>query len=134
MRVGANAAFTILIVGVLLIYAEFLRPGRLLPGLAGSITAVTGAYWLWRNSPVLPGVLGLLAATLLLIAEALWDAHFIPGILGTLSLSCGFSLLFPPERRIAPSLAIPISMVFGAITTFLAFEAKRARQNKRSDL
>ena len=134
MRVGANAAFTILIVGVLLIYAEFLRPGRLLPGLAGSIMAVTGAYWLWRNLPVFPGVLGLLAAALLLIAEAFWGAHFIPGILGTLSLSCGFSLLFPPERRIAPSLAIPISMVFGAITTFLAFEAKRARQNKRSDL
>jgi membrane-bound serine protease (ClpP class) len=134
MRVGPNTAFLLLIFGVLSIYGEFLRPGRLVPGLLGSIMAITGAYWLWRNSPLAPGVLLIASAALLLTAEALWDAYFIPGILGTLTLLAGFWMLFPSERRIAPTLAIPVSIVFGSVTAFLAFEARKARQNKRSDL
>jgi membrane-bound serine protease (ClpP class) len=134
MKVGPNVAFLLLIFGVLSIYGEFLRPGRLVPGLLGSVMAITGAYWLWRNSPLVPGVLLIILADLLLTTEALWNARFIPGVLGTISLLAGFSLLFPSARRIAPSLAIPVSIVFGGVTTFLAFEAKRARQNKRSDL
>ncbi|MGI9075287.1 MAG: hypothetical protein ACR2JB_29105 [Bryobacteraceae bacterium] len=134
MRVGPNAAFLLVILGVLSVYIEFLRPGRLVPGLLGSIMAATGAYWLCSNSPLASGVLFITLAVLLLIAEALWDAHFIPGILGTLSLLAGFWMLFPSERRIAPTLAIPVSIVFGGVTTFLAFKARKARQNKRSDL
>lgn len=134
MRVGPNAAFLLMIIGVLFIYGEFLRPGRLVPGLFGSILAIAGAYWLWRNSPLERGILFIVLAVLLLIAEALWDALFIPGILGTICLATGLYLLFPSDRRIAPALAIPVSIVFGAVTTFLAFEAKRARRNKRSDI
>jgi membrane-bound serine protease (ClpP class) len=134
MRVGQNTAFLLLIFGVLSMYGEFLRPGRLVPGLLGSIMAITGAYWLWRNSPLAPGILVITLAVLSLIAEALWDGHFVPGILGTILLLAGFWMLFPSERRIAPTLAIPVSLVFGGTTTFLAFEAKRARRNKRSDL
>jgi membrane-bound ClpP family serine protease len=95
---------------------------------------MAGVYWLWRNSPTIPGTLLIIFAALLLIAEALWDMYFVPGILGTISLGAGFSLLFSPGRRITPSIAIPISIALGAFTTFLAFEAKRARRNKRSDL
>lgn len=134
MGLGPNASFLMLIVGLLLIYGEFLRPGGLLPGLLGSVMAITAAYWLLGNSPAIPGLLLIMAAVLLLMAEALWDTHFIFGILGTISLLAGFSLLFPQERQIAPRLAIPVSIVFGAITCFLAFEGKRARRNKRSDL
>jgi membrane-bound serine protease (ClpP class) len=134
MRVGSNAAFLILIFGILSVYGEFLRPGRLLPGLLGSVMAITGAFWLWRNSPAIPGVLLIIFAVLLFTAEGLWDTYFIAGILGTISLVAGFSLLFPPARRIAPSVAIPVSIVFGALTTLLAWEAKRARRNKRADL
>jgi membrane-bound serine protease (ClpP class) len=134
MRVAPNIAFPILMVGLLLVYGEFLRPGRLLPGLLGSVMAVAGSYWLWRNSPVTSGMLLLILAAILLITETLWGTHFIAGLLGTLLLACGFFLLFPAERRIAPGMAIPISVVFGVITIFLAFEAKRGRRNKRSDL
>lgn len=134
MRAGPNTAFLLLIIGVLLIYGEFLRPGRLVPGLLGSILAVTGAYWLWGNSPVVPGVLLIALSVLLLAIEAFLEAHFIAGILGTTSFTAGFYLLFPSDRRISPILAIPVSIVFGGVTTFLAFEAKRARQNKRSDI
>jgi membrane-bound ClpP family serine protease len=134
MRVGPNVAFPMLMVGLVLVYVEFLRPGRLLAGLLGSVMAVAGSYWLWRNSPLTPGILLIILAAVLFIGETLWGTLFIPGLLGTLSLAGGFLLLFPPERRIAPGLVVPISMVFGAITTFLAFESKRARRNKRSDL
>jgi membrane-bound ClpP family serine protease len=111
-----------------------LRPGRVLPGILGSVMTIAGAYWLWRNSPTIPGTLLITFAALLLIAEALWDMYFIPSIFGTISLAAGFSLLFSPGRRITRNVVIPISIAFGAFTTFLAFEAKRARRNKRSDL
>jgi membrane-bound ClpP family serine protease len=90
--------------------------------------------WLWSNSPTFLGTLLMTFAALLLIAEALWDIYLIPGILGTISLAAGFSLLFSPGRRITPSIGIPISIGLGAFSTFLGFEAKRARRNKRSDL
>jgi membrane-bound serine protease (ClpP class) len=134
MIVGPNTGFLLLILGIFSIYAEFLRPGRLVPGLLGSIMAVTGAYWLWRNSPLAPGLLFIALAVLLLFAEALSELRFIPGILGTISLLAGFLMLFPSERRIAPMLTISMSIVFGGLTTFLAFESRRARRNKRSDL
>jgi membrane-bound ClpP family serine protease len=134
MRVGPSTAFLIFVFGIFLIYVECLRPGRVLPGLLGSVMTIAGGYWLWRNSPTIPGTLLIILAALLLITETLWDMYFIPGILGTISLGAGFSLLFSPGRRITPSIAIPISIALGAFTTFLAFEAKRARRNKRSDL
>jgi membrane-bound ClpP family serine protease len=134
MRVGPSTAFLVFAFGILLIYVECLRPGRALPGLLGSVMTMAGVYWLWRNSPTIPGTLLIIFAALLLIAEALWDMYFVPGILGTISLGAGFSLLFSPGGRITPSIAIPISIALGALTTFLAFEAKRARRNKRSDL
>jgi membrane-bound serine protease (ClpP class) len=134
MKVGPNAAFLLLIVGVLAIYCEFLRPGRLLPGLLGLAMAITGAYWLWRNSPAPFGLLLIVFAVLLLIAEAVWDAYFIPGLVGTICLVAGFSQLFQPPRRIAPGLSIPVSIIFGAVTILLGSQAKRAQRNKRSDL
>jgi membrane-bound serine protease (ClpP class) len=134
MRVGPNVAFLLLIAGLLAIYCEFLRPGRLVPGLLGLVMGSTGAYWLFWNSPTRAGGLLIILALLLLMAETAWDAYCIPGVLGTISLAAGFTLLFQPPRRIAPALSVPVSIIFGAITTFLASQARRARRNKWSDL
>jgi membrane-bound serine protease (ClpP class) len=134
MRVGPNAAFLLLIAGLLGVYCEFLRPGRLVPGLLGLVAGSTGVYWLFRNSPTRAGVFLIILALLLLMAETVWYAYCIPGILGTISLAAGFTLLFQPPRRIAPGLSVPVSIIFGAITMFLASQARRARLNKWSDL
>jgi membrane-bound serine protease (ClpP class) len=132
--VGPNTAFLLLSLGVLALFWEFLRPGLLFPGLLGATLTLTGGYWLWRNSPGRTGILLIGLAVFLLVAEALWNAYFIPGILGTVSLLVGFCLILQPGRRITPALSVPVCLLFGAVSIFLAFQGKQARRNKWSDL
>lgn len=134
MPLGPNTAFILTICGVLTIYCEFVWPGRVYPGVLGSIALITGAYFLWRNSPSPAGFLLIGLAAALFLVEAFWPTAFVAGIAGTVSLSFGFCRLFPGPNRIAAGLAIPVCIVFGAISVFLAYGAKRARRNKWSDL
>lgn len=127
-----NAAFLLTILGVLAIYCEFVWPGNVYPGVLGSIVLIVGAYFLWQNSPAGIGLLAVGLAALLFLVETLWNTRFAAGIAGTILLSFGFCRLFTGSNRIGVSLAIPVCIVFGAISVFLAYGARRARQNKWS--
>lgn len=94
--------------------------------------ALAGAYFLFRGPFEIAGVVLLAIGVALLIAEALAAPYFVLGTLGSIALTAGFALLLPDRSRIAPGLAIPISALFGAVTTLLASIAKRARRNKWS--
>jgi membrane-bound serine protease (ClpP class) len=130
--VGPNSAFLLLIVGVLGIYWELIWPGRVLPGVLGAAAALAGAYFLAHEFLQTAGLLLLGMAVFLLMGEAFTGRYFVFGFLGTVALTAGFALLLPDWRRIAPELAIPVSVAFGTITTVLASLAKRARRNKWS--
>jgi membrane-bound ClpP family serine protease len=130
--VGPNGAFLLLIFGLLAIYCELIRPGIVLPGVLGAASALAGAYFLFRESLQITGLALLAVAILLLIAEAFTAPYFLLGTLGTIALTAGFGLLLPGSRRIATALGIPVSAVFGIITTLLASVAKRAHRNKWS--
>jgi membrane-bound serine protease (ClpP class) len=132
--VGLNTAFVLLIFGLLGIYAELVWPGRVIPGALGLGATVAGAYFLFRPPLNSWGVALLALGAALLFAEALWGPYFLAGVPGAAALSAGFYLLLVPPRRIVPVLAIPVSLVFGAVSIFLAVEAKRARRNKWADL
>jgi membrane-bound serine protease (ClpP class) len=130
--VGPNGAFLLLIFGLLSVYCELIWPGRILPGVVGAAVALTGAYFLFRGPVQITGLALLGIGVLLLVTEALAAPYFLLGTLGTMALTAGFALLFPGPRRIAPGLAVPVSVLFGALTTLLAALAKRARRNKRA--
>lgn len=123
-------AFVLLILGVLAIYCEFIRPGRIFPILAGSALAVIGSYFLWRNSPTRIGLVLAGVALALFAAEALSAIDLVFGILGVISLTAASRLLFDNPHRIPAALGVPVSLLFGAITVFLSRVAKRARRNK----
>lgn len=129
-----NTAFLLLVLGILAIEVECLRPGCLLPGLTGLGLTIASLHVLWRNSPTGRGMLLLMSAALLFAVETILDVYFVPGILGTVSLIIGSILLFPASRRIAPGLAIPAAATLGSVTAYLAFGARKSRRNKRSDL
>jgi membrane-bound serine protease (ClpP class) len=132
--VTSNAAFLLLICGLLALYCEFVWPGRIAPGVIGAAAALAGAWFLFRP-PFYPPALALLAtAVVLLIFEAVAGPPFLLGILGTFALAAAFALLLPPPRALAPAVAVPVSLVFGGVSTLLARSGKRARRNKRSDL
>lgn len=134
MPVGPNAAFVLLIFGLFGIYAEFLRPGRVLPGLIGAAAAVTGSYFLFRSPLETSGLALLSLGACFLLAEACCGPYFLLGALGAIAVTAGFSLLLPGPRTLVPALAIPLSAFFGLASAFLAAAAKRARRNKWADL
>lgn len=134
MPVGSNTAFVLLIFGMLGIYFEFIRPGRVAPGVIGAAAAVTGSYVLFRWPLEIPGLVLLSAGALFLIAEACFGRYLVLGALGAVALTAGFCWLLPPPRRIVPELAIPLSAIFAFLSALLASAAKRARRNKWADL
>jgi membrane-bound serine protease (ClpP class) len=134
MPVGANTAFVLLIFGVAGIYLEFIRPGRIVPGILGAGAALAGGYFLFRWPLDPAGIVLIAAGTMLLIGEALWGPYFVLGVLGTIAFTAGFAVLVAPPRRIAPAVAIPVSALFGLVTTLLASIAKRSRRKKWADI
>ena len=131
---GPNAAFCLILVGVLGIYVELIRPGRALPGMAGAAAAVTGGYFLWRAGTAAIGWELLAAATLLFLLDAFVETFYVAATVATIFLALGFSGLIAGGDGIKPGLAIPCCVAFGAITTGLNKLARLARRNKRVDL
>ncbi|MBV9761847.1 MAG: hypothetical protein JO340_14900 [Acidobacteriaceae bacterium] len=128
---GPDAAFALLISGLLALYCELLRPGLIVPGVLGAATASAGACFLFRGPFHLYALALLAAGALLLLAEVFLGPYLLLGALGAASLTLGFAFLFPGPRRISPALAIPVSALFGTLTALLASLAKRARRVKR---
>ncbi|MGH9653764.1 MAG: hypothetical protein ACRD6B_09925 [Bryobacteraceae bacterium] len=131
---GSNAACILVSAGILGIYAECSRPGKILPGVLGAAALIAGAYRLDRLSPQPLGVALIAVSVLLFAAEAIWDSYFICGICAAAALGAGFRLLFEEPYRISLPLAIAVAAVLGAATIFLAYAAKRGRRNKRADV
>lgn len=129
---GSNAAFCLVIFGVLGIYCEFIWPGKVVPAVAGAGCAVTGLYFLWRASPT-PLGLGLLAAAALLLGlDAMAETFWIAGTVGTAALAFGFTRLIAGTGRISPLLEVPCCLAFGMVTMVLNWAGRRARRNKRA--
>jgi membrane-bound ClpP family serine protease len=131
---GANVAFVLTIFGLLAIYWEFLRPGRIYPGTLGAAAVLLGAYSLWRLSPTPFGLKLLAAAAVLFIAGACWNTRYLAEVAATAALILGSLKLLGEPRHIVPYLIFPLGLAFGTVTIWLNTGAKRARQNKRVDL
>jgi membrane-bound serine protease (ClpP class) len=134
MIAGPNLGFSLAIAGVLCIYCEFIRPGKVWPGIIGSMLLIFGAYSLSRYSPNSRGLLLLTVSAVLFVLEAFWNSRLISGIAGTVALAAGSWVLLAGPERISPLLGCLLSLVFGAATSYLANGAKVARRNKRADL
>lgn len=129
-----SLAFVLLVVGVLGIYREFLNPGRVIPGLFGLALVVISVYALAQNEPTVAGMVLVGIGIVLFVVEARWNLRFLPGIVGTLFLIDGFRRLIAGPLGINIVFAVAGSIVLGAVTILMAFGARRARENKWSDV
>jgi membrane-bound serine protease (ClpP class) len=134
MGLGPNVAYVLTVFGLLAIYWELIRPGRIYPGMLGTAAALVGGYFLWRLGPTAYGLKLLAAAGIFFVVEACWNTHGLAGIAATAALVLGSWELFAGPRHIAAYLAFPLGLAFGAVTIWLSAGAKRARRNKRADL
>jgi len=129
-----SLAFVLLVVGVLGIYRELLNPGRVIPGLFGLALVVISVYALAQNEPAVAGMVLVGIGIVLFVVEARWNLRFLPGIVGTLFLIDGFRRLIAGPRGINIVFVVVGSVVLGAVTILMAYGARRARENKWSDV
>lgn len=131
--VNPNVAFLLFLVGALLIYIEVTHAGLILPGVMGGLClllAVTGFSFLPITAT---GVLLILAAIGLFIAEVVIQSFGILGLIGVVCLALGGIMLVDvPEGGVSvdPYLAVSAAVAFGLIVVFLATLAVRAMRAK----
>jgi membrane-bound serine protease (ClpP class) len=128
-----NVSFFMLLGGALISYLEFMRPGLVVPGVAGGIAAMVGLARLISLGLNPEAVLTLLAGLTVLIAEAvLWDRRMV--LLYGIALGLGISMMVWGGSHLVPgmdqSLVVLAVIPFALITTFLLKTASRARRNK----
>jgi membrane-bound serine protease (ClpP class) len=129
-----NIALALMFIGALGIYAECIRPGRVLPGVAGGISLLLGLSAI-RFLPInWLGAVAIMLAFLFLILEVKFAAHGVLGVAGAAALVIGARVLVAggtAESHIHWSTAIGLGLPFSGVTLYLLTIAARARRNKR---
>ncbi len=122
-----NAAWALMVGGLLLIYWELCRPGSILPGAAGGVCLLT-ALARFVDEPIRPLAVGILgAAWMVMGAEAWWRWPIpLPGLAGAALLTAAAMAGAVRWFVAAPlSLALSISTVILGSAAVRAFLAKR---------
>ncbi len=120
----SEVALCFILGGAVIGYAEFLRPGTVIPGVAGMVLLMLGVARLselpW--SPI--GAVLLLAgmAAMLIWRGSIWGIAFL--LLGARLL------ITPQELRVRWPIAAALTVPFGLITAYFLSIAERARQAK----
>jgi len=130
-----NIAYILLLVGLAGLYFEFTNPGVLLPGIIGGISLIL-AFFSLQTLPVnYAGVLLILFAIILFIAEIKIISHGLLTVGGIISLTLGSLMLFSspdPALRLSLKVMLPavatISLFFVAVISLVV----RAQMQKRS--
>lgn len=117
-----NMALILGVLGLLGLYLEFTSPGLLVPGVVGGICLLL-SLWGFSLLPVnLVGVLLMLLAVGLFIAEIKAPGFGLFGIGGVVSMTLGLLFLIDspnPEVRIHFGLALAVAAGLGIIVGFL---------------
>jgi membrane-bound serine protease (ClpP class) len=128
MEVSPAAALGIFTLGLLLIYFELNRPGRVIPGAAGLLLMLLACARLGAAHPGPVALLLVVTAGALLAMELVGGMYGVVAIAAMLALILGFRLLVTPP--VGWMVCILCGVGLGGVTTALARVARRARANK----
>jgi membrane-bound serine protease (ClpP class) len=135
-----NLAYILLIIGLAGLMVEIYHPGLILPGVAGAISMLVGLYALGTLDAYWGGILLIVLAFGLFIAEAFTFSHGALGAGGLISLVAGSLLLFsnqPYGPRISIWLIVVTAILFasllaGLITLVVRGQRQGARTGEES--
>jgi membrane-bound serine protease (ClpP class) len=128
--VNPTVAFLLLSVGLLGLGFELFHPGAIAPGTLGLICFLLGAYGTAQLPVTATGILLLVLAMALFIAEAHVNSHGVLGASGVISLVLSGLLLFNTNEGFGVS--VPVVIVAGIVLgSFFAFGIQRAVQARR---
>lgn len=131
-QMNPNAALLVLVCGFAALYLEFLRPGLVVPAVAGAALILLALASFSRLSVSIPGIAFIAAAVVLLLVgpSTSRDVAFV--VLAVMSMTSGLILLVPPPHGIAPLAAATTSGLLCPAVALLLVSSIRARRNKRT--
>lgn len=121
-----NVAYLLMILGILGLFFELSNPGVILPGVIGGISLIL-AFFAFQVLPVnYAGVLLILLALVLFIAEIKVVSHGVLTVGGVIALILGSMLLFDsPEPYLRVSWGV-IAVTAATVTGFFVFAVTKA--------
>ena len=130
LLVNPTVAFLLLMGGLLLIVLEVLSPGLVGPGLFGAIALVLGLYGTAQLPLAAAGILLLVLALGLLLAETQVPSGGLLGGAGVAALIAGGLLLYDTDSDaigISAPVVIAVGALLGGFTLFAGSRALAAR-------
>lgn len=130
-----NVAYILLMIGLAGLYFEFTNPGAIVPGVVGAISLLVALFALQALSVNYVGIILILLAIVLFIAEIKVVSHGILTIGGVISLILGSLMLFDtPDTSIKISLdvlipAVIITTAFFVVVVSLGLKAQMRRHS-----
>ena len=125
-----DLAIVLLISGILLIYLEFNRPGRIVYGCLGALFTMFSIHGL-IHLPLRPlGICLIIAGVLLLVVGCRYPIYGLVSLAGTACMSFGLCTLVQNEDG-HPGVDIAAGILFSVVTTMLGRTALLARRIKR---
>jgi membrane-bound serine protease (ClpP class) len=128
-----NIAFILFLLGLAGLYFEFSSPGVVLPGIIGAISLIL-AFFAFQTLPVnYAGILLILLAVILFIAEIKVVSHGVLTMGGVVSLVLGSIMLFEspdPALRVSWSVLVPTVVIVSLFFMAVISIAVRAQMRK----
>lgn len=125
-----NRAYIVLLGGMLLVFREFLRPGRVLPGVFGAVFVCAAIYALSRAPWTPAGVVLISAGVALVLLQARRESNVLAGA-ASLAFAAGSWLLVAGPAAMSLPVAL-LGIPFTLLSVYLVRGAARARRAKRA--
>jgi membrane-bound serine protease (ClpP class) len=128
-----NIAYILMILGFYGLYFELSNPGAIFPGVAGAICLILAFYALQTLPINYAGLMLIILAIALFIAEAFITSHGILGVGGTIAMLMGSLMLIDspaPVLQISWAVIIPVvamSAIMFIITVTIAVRVYREK-------
>jgi membrane-bound serine protease (ClpP class) len=130
-----NVAYVLMMLGFLGLFFELSNPGVILPGVIGGISLIL-AFFAFQTLPVnYAGVLLILLALVLFIAEIKIVSHGMLTVGGVISMVLGSLLLFEspePYLRVSWSVILATVLATAAFFVFAVTKAVKAHHRRPS--
>lgn len=127
-----NIAYILMILGFYGLYFELSNPGAIFPGVAGAICLILAFYALQTLPINYAGLMLIILAIILFVAEAFITSHGVLGIGGVVAMLFGSLMLIDspePSLRISWAVILPVvatSALLFIVTVTVAVRAHRS--------
>jgi len=128
-----NIAYILMILGFYGLYFELSNPGAIFPGVAGAICLILAFYALQTLPINYAGLLLIILAIALFIAEAFITSHGILGVGGTIAMLMGSVMLIDspaPSLQISWAVIIPVVALSASLFIITVTLAVRVHRDK----